>query len=95
MKNCTPSPIMSFEKNKMECGVRFFFNAPLVYQSRPGDVGMLSPTFQAGNDGLPCVTKSARAGVCVGGGTRQRHNTLFPKLGAVVRQRSNALIWAD
>ena len=55
-----------------------------VRQSRAGDDGTLFPAFQACKDGLPCITKKARAGVCVGGGTPQRLTTLFPELGAVM-----------
>ena len=66
-----------------------------VRQSRAGDDGTLFPAFQACKDGLPCITKKARAVVCVGGGTPQRLTTLFQELGAIVRQRGNGASWAD
>ena len=65
---------------------------------RAGDVGTLFPAYQAGKDGLPCITKKARRrpGVWVGGGTHQSLTTLFPaQLGDVVRQRGSGVSWVD
>ena len=55
-------------------------NFEYIHETRAGDVGAFFPAFQASEDGLPCITKRARPGVCVGGRTRQRLTTLFPEL---------------